>query len=615
LSSNYLINNTFRPQECDFVNHDFSLINISFKEQFQDRIEHTIQIENIYDVAGNKMERFFGQFCFAKIRRNDILISEIMARPNPVVGLPNCEYVELHNFGVPDTVVLKNWRLRINNSNKNLPEIHIPPNEYIFLVANSCNEYDDETETNMYRVSSLGIADGGTQIILFNEKEEEIHEVSFSSSWHSNKHKADGGWSLEMIDPQNPCTGSDNWDSSISELGGTPGKQNSIFGDNPDFTPTKNEKITIKDSMNLRVFFSETVFFDSLVALQLFKIDKNIEIASVREVPPSNKILQLTLQNPVKPNVLYSLTMKDTVWDCAQNPVECNKLYRFAMPSPPLPFDVVINEALFNAKDNTWAEFVELYNRSQKVIDLASLRIGFGGTDLPDKSVTAVSSGFLLFPNEYVVLCRHKAITEEQYYVPYPKRLIQNDSMPSFTNKSGVIFLSDKYFNTIDRFHYDENMHYSLLTSVSGISLERVSFDRETQNVNNWKSAAESYGFATPGYQNSQFSNNATSEDVITIIPEVFAPNQSGFSDYVEIHCSFEESENRVTLTVFDRNGNLIKMLANNQICALNEVFLWDGVSDKNYRVPPDLYIVKMEYWNLNTKRKTIKKTVGVIYP
>jgi len=614
LSSNYLINNNIRPEECDYVGNDFSLVKISFQKEFEDRAEQTIQIEHIYDMSNNKMEPFLGKFCFAKIRRNDILITEIMAKPNPVVGLPDCEYIELHNFGIPDTVVLKNWKLRINNSNKNLPEIHIPPNGYIFLIANSCNGYNDETGTYMYRVSSLGIADGGAAITLYNTADEVIHEVRFSSSWHRNKHKANGGWSLEMIDPRNPCTGEDNWDSSISKQGGTPGKRNSIYGVNTDFIPPEVEKVTVADSMQLRVFFTETIFYDHLKPLQLFEIDKGIKIASVSEVPPNNNVLQIHLQNPIQLNVLYTLTLKDTLWDCVQNTVSCHRSYRFALPSVPRPYDVVINEVLFNARGNTRAEFVELYNRSQKVIDLATLRIGFGGTDLPEKSAIAVSSGFLLFPNEYVVLCKHKSITEEQYYVPYTNRLIQCDSMPSYTNSSGIVFLSDKYYNTIDRFQYDEKMHYPLLTSVSGVSLERVSFERETQNENNWKSAAEGAGFATPGYQNSQFSNNKTFEDILKIEPEIFSPNQTGNSDYVEIQCSFEESENRVSITIFDRYGNLIKTIANNQICALHEVFLWDGVSEKNYRVPPDLYIVKMEYWNLNTKRKTIKKTIGVMY-
>jgi len=418
-----------------------------------------------------------------------------------------------------------------------------------------------------------------------------------------------------MMDTQNPCTGESNWDSSVSDLGGTPGKQNSIFGSNPDYIPPEVEKVTMKDSLTLNVFFTETIFYDPLKTTQLFEIDRSIEIASVSEAPPHNHILQIHLQNSLQPNLLYTLTIRDTLWDCVQNQVILNKSYRFALPSIPQPFDIVINEVLFNAKNSTRAEFVELYNRSQKVIDLASLRIGSGGADLPDKSAIAVSSGFLLFPNEYVVLCKHKNITEEQYYVPYPELLIQCDSMPSYSNGSGVVFLSNKSYNTIDRFQYDEKMHYQLLTSVSGVSLERVCFERETQNENNWKSAAESVGFATPGYQNSHFSDNQNFRDVLKVIPEVFSPNKNGYSDYVEFHCNFEESENRVSITIFDRQGNLVKTIANNQICAQNEIFLWDGVSEKNYRLPPDLYIVKMEYWNLNSKRKTIKKTVGVIYP
>jgi len=615
LSSNYIINDTLKPAVCDFVNNDFSRVEIQFENEFEDRIFNTIAIENIEDMAGNVIEKFSGRFCFAKIRRNDILITEIMAKPNPVVGLPNCEYIELHNFGVPDTVILTNWKLKINNSTKNLPEIRIPPNGYIFLIANSCNDYQDDTEANIYCVSSLSIADAGTQLILYNAENEVIHEIEFSNLWHRNKHKSDGGWSLEMIDPENPCTGENNWDSSIANVGGTPGKQNSILAKNPDHNPPEIEKITVMDSLHLRVFFTETIFYDSAKTLQLFALDKDLEIASVSEAPPHNNILQITLRHPMQPNVMYMLTMKDRVWDCAQNTIEKNWSYRFALPTTPQPFDLVINEVLFNARDNARAEFVELYNRSQKVIDLALVRIGSGGAELPDKSIPAVSSGFLLFPNEYVALCKLKNVTEEQYFVPYIERLVQCDSLPSYTNSSGVVFLSDKSYNTIDRFQYDEAMHYPLLNSVAGVSLERVSFERETQNDHNWKSAAESFGFATPGYQNSQFSNHNNSEDIIKIIPEVFSPNQSGISDYVEIHCCFEECENRVSLTIFDRSGNLIKTIANNRICTLKEVFLWDGVSDKNYRVPPDLYIVKMEYWNLNSKRKTIRKTVGVIYP
>jgi hypothetical protein len=57
--------------------------------------------------------------------------------------------------------------------------------------------------------------------------------------------------------------------------------------------------------------------------------------------------------------------------------------------------------------------------------------------------------------------------------------------------------------------------------------LERLDILLETQNTNNWKSAAEHAGFATPGYQNSQYIA-ITESDEFTIIPKVISPDNDG---------------------------------------------------------------------------------------
>ena len=155
-------------------------------------------------------------------------------------------------------------------------------------------------------------------------------------------------------------------------------------------------------------------------------------------------------------------------------------------------------------------------------------------------------------------------------------------------------------------------MHYEMLASTEGVSLERIHFDAITQNPDSWKSASANAGFGTPGYQNSQYSEAQSSEEIFTITPEVFSPDDDGFDDYTEFYLKFNDNENRLTLMIYDRDGNLIKTIANNRLCGIEEHFLWDGISEKGNLAPPDIYIVKMEYWNAKGSRKVLRRIVGI---
>ena len=50
-----------------------------------------------------------------------------------------------------------------------------------------------------------------------------MHALQYDKTWFDNDIKASGGWSLEMKDPANPCTGNGNWAASISPDGWHPG--------------------------------------------------------------------------------------------------------------------------------------------------------------------------------------------------------------------------------------------------------------------------------------------------------------------------------------------------------------------------------------------------------
>jgi hypothetical protein len=325
------------------------------------------------------------------------------------------------------------------------------------------------------------------------------------------------------------------------------------------------------------------------------------------------KSIGICLVAPLFYNTLYTLTITDTLTDCAGNLLPLHSSVVFGRPQRPEKGDVVINELLYEPRDRTDADYVELYNCSNKIIDLRNLLIGNGSETLPTKAVAAVSDGFLLFPKCYIALCKSPQITQMQYFTPAPENLVACDSLPAYSNSGGTVHLTDRFFNPIDRFDYLPDMHYALLTSHEGVSLERIHFEAATQNADNWTSAAAGAGFGTPGYCNSQFSELLAEEELLSVTPPVFSPDGDGFEDYTEFCCRFTEMENRVTLAVYDRAGGLVKMLANNRPCGAQECFRWDGDTDRGSRATPQIYVIKLQYWNVSGKKKSITKAVGII--
>ena len=97
-----------------------------------------------------------------------------------------------------------------------------------------------------------------------------------------------------------------------------------------------------------------------------------------------------------------------------------------------------------------------------------------------------------------------------------------------------------------------------MLNYISGVSLERLGFDRLTHDKSNWHSAAEGVGFATPGYLNSQY-NPTKLEEEVSVEPEIFSPDNDGNDDVVNISYQFSTSGFVGTINVYDSNGRLVR--------------------------------------------------------
>lgn len=544
------------------------------------------------------------------ISRYDVVISEIMADPAPTVGLPEAEYIELHNRK-GTAVALNNWSISIGNTNKTLPTIYLDSAGYAIVTAAKYAESFVPICSNIYTLSSLSLTDGGQTLILYDENRDVIHSVSYKKSWHTESIKQDGGWALEMLDERYPCLGKENWNSSTAEAGGTPSAPNASARDIEDFTPPSMERVTLLDSTTIRVFFTKSVQPSYPISTGIFSLSPNIPIDAIKEVPPNFSALDISLSEALHPNVHYLLTANGALCDCAGNVMRLESL-PVGIASIPNAGDIVINEVLAHPYSGTDADFIEIFNRSSKIIDLKNVKIGSGGDTMPNKAVCAVSSGRQLFPQEYCALCKDRELTLQQYDCPVSQALQQCDSLPAYAIASGVVYLSTTGLRTIDRFAYSEEMHYSGLTSSEGVSLERLNAEAPTQDESNWHSAASTSGFATPGYRNSQTNDGETTEG-ISIVPEVFSPDNDGFDDYTEFELTFPDIENRVSVLIFNKRGALVRHLANNEPCGNIVHYRWDGTDDRNVPLPSDLYVAVIQWWNGNGKTKSVRKSVGIV--
>lgn len=595
---------------CEFEGEGQKSVRLFFPEDFQQRRMYHLEVYGVRDLSGNQIREVEHEFVFYRLQRNEVLITEIMADPSPPVGLPECEYLEVYN-SLPFPIRLKNWKLQLNSTMKYLPEIDLPATGYGLLTAESSVPFFADCE-NVIELSSFSISDEEQKMTLCDEKGEVMFYLPYQKSWHQNVLKQGGGWALEMLDVHNPCGGKDNWDSSVDARGGTPSEANSVSSDNPDVLNPVLDKVVVADSIHLRVFFSEPLAVDTQTLKERFSLDHGLSVVGAIIVAPAFRVAELTLSEPLYPAVIYTLTLNGLVCDCVGNPALTGTFLTFGLPSRPLANDLIINEVLSNPIGDTDGDFVEIYNVSDKIIDLGNVMMGTGNGDLPDNALPVIADGFQLFPHQYAAICKNRALTMSQYATPNPAALLENVKLPALPNDAGCIHLLTQDFSTIDRFAYDISMHCSSLNSTDGVSLERIHPVGTTQDAENWTSAAESYGWATPGYRNSQFSEIAVEENAIQIVPDLFSPDGDGYNDFAEVVCNLQESEYRISVEIYNSNGLKVKQLANNEVAAYEVRYRWDGQTEDHRPALNGLYVVQIQIWKANGKTKRYRRSVAL---
>lgn len=610
--SNYEIDNDFGyPVAAGRDVGQPSLVHLQFLDQFIEGQEYQLTISNLQDEAGNVMPLTTETIIYDPVRPFDVLISEIMADPSPAVGLPECEYLELYNK-TNHRIRIDGWKLIIGESVKDLPTFTIDPQSYHLLTENGCDTLLSIFGT-VTSIPGFGLLNTGCPVALKDMNDALIHQVTYDPAWYGNAFKESGGWSLEMIDPINPCGADENWAVSVDQSGGTPGRLNSVNAVNPDITLPRVSWIAVPDSVSVKVAFSEVMDSLTLINPYNYSVDHGFGYPlSVIADPMIYNAVTLRFSTAFSFDTVYCLTINTGLSDCSGNKLDKVIRLPFGLPAYPDSSDLVINELLFDPRTSC-SEFAEIYNRSHKVITFKDLHVA-----LRDPVTgTIVNPGIMsdesriIFPGEYFVLTNEPDLVKAEYITPNPENFLKCD-FPSLANSGGTVVVATKTGDIIDEFTYSEDMHFPLLNTTKGISLERVDYNRPSFEAGNWHSAATSAGFATPAFRNSQFMQGSAGDSEILVEPVTISPDNDGFNDQLMITCRFNSPGNLVTIRVFDDEGRFIRLLTGNYLAGESCTFNWDGTDDAKQRVSSGIYIVYTELININGTVNQFKDVVVV---
>jgi len=528
-----------------------------------------------------------------------------MFDPEPVIGLPGLEYIELFNNS-DQPVDLFDWSITIDKSAIHFKEsIILLPQQYLLVTkSNGCPMFD--SSISCVSITGLSLPNSGGSISIHSSTGKMIHGLVYDADMHSNTIKSKGGWSLEMKNIRTPCLLKSNWASSLNRTGGTPGRNSSLHELSDEELEVNIEDTYMPDSLQALINVNQGLDSFQLANTfsAVFESNAGPGVASWQITGAEQNRVQLNFSEPLVPGSIYRLIVKGLTSCIDSN--EYSSVVPLGVNMPADRGDLIFNEIMFHPAVNE-DEYVEIYNVSTKPIDLHSvyiLRAKSAGTDDPITCSTVPAS---IFPGEYVVLSKvGKNIP--QLFDSDKRYMRAIEDFPILPDDGAVLVLVSDAGDSIEILEYDKSWHVPLLNNDAGIALERISHNRPSTS-SNWTSAAAP-GYGTPGRKNSQHSTGGLIKGAISVDPLLFTPDRDGNADMLFINYELSTPSTICNASVVDMNGRTIRSLANNVVLGTSGRLSWNGYNDQHALMPTGVYIVVVDLFDLTGKKLKFRQAV-----
>ncbi|PIB36942.1 hypothetical protein BFP72_16795 [Reichenbachiella sp. 5M10] len=561
--------------------------------------EYSLMIHSLHDLSQNQIKDTTVNFSYEMPylpQYGELIITEIMAAPTA----DQEEYIELYNAS-EQSLKLTGLVWKDGNGQTTFESGEVEPGEYILLAAKPSSFLAQ----NVGSLSSWLTLNNGGETLSIYAGDELVFSTSYTDDWYGVEEHT--GLSLEMVDVANFCGEERNWTGS-QEIGGTPGMANSQSAENPDHRGPEIVSAVWEGNQQIEITWDEKLYPTMGGLLEYMVFDPNRVIESAELVLPGSRSMTVTLLEELQPRQQYALTVSG-VKDCVGNLVslEAGQII-VQVPELADSLDVLINEVLFNPESGG-VDFVEIYNHSDKVIDLQNWVLASGsGEGITSKVIT--TDHRLVEPSTFVVLTADPLVLAAQYPSGDESAYFEMASFPAYNDGDGEVTLIDAVGQTVDYFAYREDYHSRLLDSEEGVSLERIAYDAPSNDPNSWHSAASTAFYATPGRQNSQYTEAGAGQGQLVVEPKVFMPNTMGQPDFTTIRYVLDQPGGFANISVFDTHGRPIRALAENQLLSMTGFVTWDGTTDAGDLAPIGYYIVFAEVYDPSGNKQVIKETV-----
>ena len=527
----------------------------------------------------------------------EVVINEVMSNPagseSSIPGGDSDEFIELYNTG-EDTVDLSGYSFSDGDATDDilpwtLPGLidtdvttgtsFLPPGGYAVILD---PEYVDERSVQPYDfpAGTIVLTVGNTTLGNGLSNNDPVFLIAPSGdtvSTYTYPLGGDDGYSIERIRADLPDT-PDNWSQSVAPTGSTPGGVNSV-------TPLPSDLAALEISFSpdnpAAGFPFEVAVSVTNAGTSSFPGGWLFVVADTNEMTLFDSVIDSVAIPAISPSdtetIPFSISLDEGLWFVGvalppDDRDENNRISRMVLVGERQKSLIFFEIQACPASPEP--EWIEFRNISFEPVSLLS----WGITDHIDTVYFDVDD--TIGSGDFFIITQDSS-EFRNVWTEAVCQLYEPESWLTLNNTGDSLFLLDEHNFEVESVIYTSDWFSGC---DRGVSLERVDNFGDSRDKGNWWCSRSPDG-ATPCRENT--TPQASWEKVLmNITPNPFDPRQEQAA--IELYLPREAT--RVTLKVYDLDGRLVRIIADNE--RASTLFHWDGKDKRGKYVLSGVYVI-----------------------